>query len=198
MRGLALLVFAAVMLSFAPVARAAPVLTSCTTGSLTPCTTDSSGSLQVDYTIPSNGQTYRWDLWSDASHPTAVITLAAPNDAFGALFTSKGDGTATQSFLAPSFTFNEIQAPGHTQIRVWAPADFNFCSSAPAAGTTCGISDSIFGDSSLLSVNVADHVTVTFTSTAVPEPAVWSLMIGGFGAVGWVLRRRRAAAGLPA
>jgi hypothetical protein len=33
----------------------------------------------------------------------------------------------------------------------------------------------------------------TFTITAVPEPATWALMIGGFGLIGAVARRRRGA-----
>ncbi len=33
---------------------------------------------------------------------------------------------------------------------------------------------------------------LTFTPGAVPEPASWALMIGGFGMVGGTLRRRRA------
>jgi hypothetical protein len=32
----------------------------------------------------------------------------------------------------------------------------------------------------------------TFTITAVPEPATWALMIGGFGLIGAAARRRRA------
>lgn len=36
--------------------------------------------------------------------------------------------------------------------------------------------------------------TFTVTAAAVPEPASWALMIGGFGLVGAVLRQRRAVA----
>ena len=39
------------------------------------------GSLQVDYTIHPNRR-YRWDLWSDASHPTALIALEAQRHLF--------------------------------------------------------------------------------------------------------------------
>ncbi len=35
--------------------------------------------------------------------------------------------------------------------------------------------------------------STTITSDAVPEPAAWALMIGGFGLAGAMLRRRRAA-----
>lgn len=40
-----------------------------------------------------------------------------------------------------------------------------------------------------------DEVRFVFSpTTAVPEPTTWALMIGGFGMMGAVLRRRRAAA----
>ncbi|MFS0737261.1 PEPxxWA-CTERM sorting domain-containing protein [Sphingomonas sp. 1P06PA] len=38
-----------------------------------------------------------------------------------------------------------------------------------------------------------DSTAVNFSLTAVPEPATWALMIGGFGAVGGTMRRRRTA-----
>ena len=34
--------------------------------------------------------------------------------------------------------------------------------------------------------------TVVFTQGAVPEPATWAMMLLGFGAIGWQMRRRRA------
>ena len=40
----------------------------------------------------------------------------------------------------------------------------------------------------------SDPVTFTVRADAVPEPAAWALLIAGFGAMGSVLRRRRAMA----
>ena len=192
MRSLAWLILAAVVISFGPPARAA-VLSNCTAG----CTTDASGSLKVDYTVPSDGLTYRWDLFTDASHPTAAITLQGPNNLFSIVDTSNGNGTTAESFTVPDFLFNEVVAPGHTTITVWSQADFNNCASHPAAGTICSIDNSVFGNLANLKVSGVDSpVTITFAQTAisVPEPATWSLLIGGFGALGWALRRRRAGA----
>ena len=191
MRSLAWLILAAAVVSFGPSAQAA-VLSSCATG----CLTDSSGALKVDYTVPSDGLTYRWDLTTDPSHPTATITLQSPNDVFGIDHVSNGDGTTTMSFESPDFLFNEVIAPGHTTITVWSDADFNNCASNPAKGTICAADNSVFGNGANLKVAGVDSpVTITFAQTAigVPEPAVWSLLITGFGGLGWALRRRRAA-----
>jgi hypothetical protein len=38
-------------------------------------------------------------------------------------------------------------------------------------------------------------LVTTFNTAAIPEPATWALMIGGFGMAGVALRRRRALAG---
>lgn len=43
-------------------------------------------------------------------------------------------------------------------------------------------------------VNGSQDLTFSATITAVPEPASWALMVGGFGVAGAGLRRRRSAA----
>ena len=35
--------------------------------------------------------------------------------------------------------------------------------------------------------------TITITDHGVPEPATWAMMLVGFGAIGWQLRRRRSS-----
>jgi hypothetical protein len=197
MRGLALLALAVVLISFGPPARAT-TLASCTTG----CTSDASGQflLGVDYSLPTDGHAYRWDLWSDPSHPTAMITLAAPNDVFSTALISNGDGTTSLNpfYTIPNYSWNEVVMPGHTEIFVWASPDFNFCSSPTPAGTVCSVSNSVWGDNAGLDPHVSNAITIRFTQTPIPEPAAWSLMVGGFLALGWALRRRRSVAGLPA
>jgi hypothetical protein len=37
---------------------------------------------------------------------------------------------------------------------------------------------------------------LTFTPTAVPEPATWAMMLLGFAGIGWQLRRKRSNAAL--
>jgi|tagenome__1003787_1003787.scaffolds.fasta_scaffold20944883_4 hypothetical protein len=38
--------------------------------------------------------------------------------------------------------------------------------------------------------------TITITDHGVPEPATWAMMLVGFGAIGWQLRRRRSSLAL--
>jgi hypothetical protein len=187
------------MLSFGAPVRAAALLNQCPTN----CITSSSGNLLVDYTVPSNGQTYRWDLWSDPSHPTALITLDAPNNTSATAKISNGDGTTHLDLFypPPNFTWNEVVNPGHTVITVMGPASFDLCASNPSAGIACSVDNEVFGNNAFLRISNTDTpVTITFASSpiAIPEPAAWSLMIGGFLALGWALRRRRSAAGQPA
>ena len=40
-----------------------------------------------------------------------------------------------------------------------------------------------------------DNVALDITSSAVPEPATWAMMIGGFALIGGALRRRKVAVG---
>lgn len=64
-----------------------------------------------------------------------------------------------------------------------------------------------FGNSAHFGFVVPEGVTVasqsgaaftTLVSSAVPEPATWTMMITGFGLIGWGLRRRRSSVSRPA
>src|SRR5882757_8112595 len=64
----------------------AATLLTCTTG----CTV-SDGFYFADYTVPSDGRAYRWDLWTDT--PGVTINLTSPNETFDIERVSNGDGT---------------------------------------------------------------------------------------------------------
>jgi hypothetical protein len=169
----------------------AVVIQSCGGG----CLTDPFGTLIVDYTVPADGQSYRWDLWSDSSHPNVLINLGSPNDAFDVDTVSNGGGVfhTTGFLLGAPFTWNEVQDPGHTTIFARSlNSNFNHCSSASPAGDVCAASFNIFGDSVTLSVNTQDSVRIFFAGVVVPEPATWTMTIAGFFGLGMVLRRRRS------
>jgi hypothetical protein len=150
-------------------------------------------SFNADYTVPTNGQAYRWDLWTDT--PGVTITLTAPNEVFDADIVSNGNGTFhNDSFLLPTtFTWNEIQGPSHTTIYTQGlRSNFNHCSSASPTGEICGASFNVWGNGSHLLLNTQSTVTIFFSQTPAPEPATWALMLTGFFGLGSMLRRRRA------
>jgi PEP-CTERM motif len=161
----------------------------CTTG----CTV-SGGFYFADYTVPSDGQAYRWDLWTDT--PGVTINLASPNETFDTEIVSNGDGTFHNDIflLGTGYAWNEIQAPSHTTIYARSlQADFNHCSSSSPAGDICAASFNVWGNGSFLTVDSGNPVTVFFSQTAVPEPATWALMLSGFFGLGLALRRRSGA-----
>jgi hypothetical protein len=163
------------------------------TGQTKTLTTDSDGwAFPIDYGIPADGVTYRWDLWSDSAHPDAMIYLEGPNDVFGFGEVSNGDGTATPQFVAPTYRWDEIEAPGHTTILVQAQAPFSNCFPGTPYGVACALSASyVWADDVALKVDASDPVTITFSSVAIPEPATWLLMTAGVFGVGVALRQRR-------
>lgn len=64
--------------------------------------------------------------------------------------------------------------PMHYGFNIW-----------PRSGTVGGLAT--------ISDFAPDNATLAVAAGAVPEPAAWSLMLGGFGLVGGALRRRRPA-----
>ena len=63
-----------------------------------------------------------------------------------------------------------------------------------ASGTTATLFFATAGNTGYDAGIGLDAVSIASVSGAVPEPASWALMIGGFGLVGGALRRRRSAA----
>jgi hypothetical protein len=161
------------------------------------CMTDFSGMLfNVDYTVPPDGQLYRWDLWTDTDHPDLLINVPHPNETFDTETVSNGDGTFYNDgfLLSPGYTWSETQAPGHTTIYAHnLGSNFNTCSAASPAGEICAASFNVWGNGTSVTVNSAQMVEIFFSQTAIPEPATWAMMLTGFFGLGGVLRRRRAA-----
>jgi hypothetical protein len=167
----------------------ATTLLACATG----CTV-SGGLYFADYTVPSDGRAYRWDLWTDT--PGVTINLTSPNETFDTELVSNGDGTFHNDafLLGTGFAWSATQAPSHTTIYTRSlQADFNHCTGSSSAGDICAGSFNVWGNGTLLTVDTRSPVTVFFSQTAVPEPATWALMLSGFFGLGLALRRRGAA-----
>jgi len=153
----------------------------------------SQGTLGFNYLFPDAGSLYYQSTFSTSS----------PETGFSGYFTTSAtDHTITTS----SFAFDSY----------WNPADFNGFEVYDYNGTIGAftsvtidpISNMAGLDASRVSFD-ADHIWVNwqglnFTtdtivrldvngSGAVPEPASWAMMLGGFGLVGGALRSRRKA-----
>lgn len=79
-----------------------------------------------------------------------------------------------------------------TSVRTYALFGMETCASSGGAGgaTDCTIAPAIGYP------GIGESRAVTFTITAVPEPATWAMMLVGFGMVGGVARHRRRAANI--
>ena len=94
-------------------------------------------------------------------------------------------GAVNGSFSALAYAFSDPNSP--VQI------SFAFANAGPP-GPLSG-SGSAYSDYSNTTITVAYLLTSgSVTAAAVPEPAAWSLMIVGIGAIGGALRRRRRQA----
>jgi len=83
-----------------------------------------------------------------------------------------------------NFAFNIVNGVFDSASREMIPLTANASNVLTITGTT-------FGDASYSG-------TLSFGATpAVPEPATWALMLMGFGAVGFSMRRKRSATALP-
>jgi hypothetical protein len=146
--------------------------------------------------------------------PFARQTLQSQWDFFGILYLlpatpyvayNQQSGTDTVNLLtfttAPGYDFANL--PGWqmfvtfaTSQRIWG-ADGGLPSSGIET-RDCGIcGQAIFGirDNDGLLYSQAITYTASYSNPvgAVPEPATWAMMIGGFGMVGGAMRRRRAS-----
>ena len=183
----------------------ATTLTSCAGG----CRVDGGLLFNVDYTVPADGRTYRWDLWTDSLDPAVTVGISAPNEVFTDGRVANGDGSFHTVLLPdPIYTFAGDVKPGHTSYVVGTQASFDTCGPSSPAGQLCEVSYNVWGNGIFLSVGGLTpgprglpSVRVFFAQTVVPEPQSWALAILGLGAAGAMLRRRRpfawGAAGLP-
>jgi len=198
MRKLGLAAFAAAGAMMAGSAQAS-LLTECVSGCFV-----ADGFFFADYTVPDDGRLYRWDLYTDG--PGVVINLPGPNETFDQERVSNGDGTFhNDAYLSPTgvqYTWSETQTIGHTEIYTQSlQTGFDHCDSTSPAGEICATTYNIWGNGTVLSLSrdgvnlrAPDNYTVFLKITAIPEPATWAMMIGGFFGLGAALRRRRAPA----
>jgi hypothetical protein len=144
-----------------------------------------------------------------AANPFDNVSIAAGDTYdfnFGQLFVGFGVGRDTDSQVSATLAFTSPTAPSASTsgnvayvtalglVSAGTLTWYNPVHSLTAADgsqftvTFRNISGLAFGGSAFA------PVSITVDSVAVPEPATWALMIGGFGMVGATLRRRRPIA----
>lgn len=152
---------------------------------------DGFGGFDFDYTVPPDGQAYRWTIAFTSADPFAAINFDTPNQT--EIITDFRDGSF-EFDSNPDFTFQPLpNQPGRAAWIVRAPLQFDNCALPGPNDVPCARTVNIFGNGTFLRVTSAAPVFATFSETAVPEPASWAMMVLGFGLTGAAMRRRRVA-----
>jgi hypothetical protein len=159
-------------------------------------TNPSSGSVGFDLTAP--GST-TLDLFSIYT-PEGALNFDDLNDQpisvsfnFTAPTNFGGDVNGTTDTGFTSINFHGFFLPGDEGTVHWSgPATLNF---GNGGVLQVSLNDATFGSHVIGGFSQSSaNVSATFnliSDSAVPEPASWALMIGGFGMSGAMLRRRR-------
>lgn len=130
--------------------------------------------------------------------PTAAFTVGAGIEATG---TVDGGLQQTFDFAASSLTLTYLNSAGWTATEFNGWGFTNNSKSYDAIASVTGIDparvtiagNTLFVNWQGLSFQPGNQIVVEFAAGAIPEPASWMLLIGGFGMVGAAVRRRRVA-----
>jgi hypothetical protein len=118
---------------------------------------------------------------------TDSYVLSGDTFTLGARFSPSNPRTTTRTYTADLSDSNIVT----TNLAAFAgpgTVSFNFARAANFTGSP--------GNVSARPTSFSGNATLTYTfstPTAVPEPATWALMLGGFGVVGAASRRRKRA-----
>ena len=130
-----------------------------------------------------------------------TFTITGANNGVGSSLTSYTDVASGALTITASYSYTTNDVDG----AAFDPAGYTINgalfqlspgSSASGYTQTGTVSFSVLaGDTYGFYVNSTDSIlgTGTLSIGAVPEPATWALMIGGFGMTGFAMRRRKVA-----
>lgn len=133
-----------------------------------------SRSAQLTFDFGREVTLYKLAIWDENNSSQQAMSISAPTLGLIRSFAPK-ENTGAPYPGGEIFEFRPVTTRFLT-------LDITGCGTKPGAGSVdyCGLGEIIFADGS----GVA----------AVPEPATWALLIGGFGMAGAALRRRRRLA----
>jgi hypothetical protein len=151
-----------------------------------------------DYTIPDDGQTYKWTFVME--EPGATFWLSPPNELETFEYRRTATGYEPGPYLPDApYKFEQTVAPNLTTIFVRVPKGKPFSCNRPGPiGEICASSYRVWGNATQVITtglpSDAESFRVRIYSEAVPEPATWGLMLVGIAGVGTAIRRRRTLA----
>ena len=173
---------------------------------------DALQSVSFDYFVDASSTTsdilapvLRFDIYKDSTWAGSLVLEPYYQDhsaitvgGWTTLSASLADSTvwATKSVLGPTFAAAD---GGQKSYADWlaANSDGTLYVTGMSIGVGSGWTGSFKGAVDDVSVDFANgpHTTYNFevASGAVPEPASWAMMLGGFGLVGGAMRRRKTA-----
>lgn len=159
------------------------------------CPDNKEVSFCLDLNGNNNGQITS-NLFTLAANTTYTVSFGADGNG-GRPYYPNPDSPYTFDVSFAGLTRSYAVAPGASDYKIYS---FNVVTgTAPAASSLVFTSTS----TNLPSYwgAILDDIKITApdptpTSGAVPEPASWAMMVGGFGLLGAAMRRRRAAGGV--
>jgi hypothetical protein len=148
-----------------------------------------------DWTIPDDGMTYKWTFTVD--QPGAVVFVPSANQVefYGYRKTATGleDLTSFDSFPYRFEGFHE-DGSNVTTYFVHAPKGTPDSCATAAVGDICYRYYRVWNNGQPFQWGgTHGPFNMRISVQAVPEPATWALMIGGFAVAGATVRRRKAA-----
>ncbi len=129
-----------------------------------------------------------------ASVPTFTLTA-------GDTYTVTFGGTLQSGATNPASTTFSVGLGSLSQLETvntpYAPSTFTLTFKPTVTETNAALSFTTIVPADSVHGEVIDHISLSEAAPsagAVPEPAAWAMMLGGFGLIGTVARRRRQVA----
>ena len=158
--------------------------------------------------IPAQAAEVVWSLqgvsFTDGGIASGTFTFNADTNTISAFSLSVSGGNTTDfpAFTWDSSTADAVYVPIFTGLNFRSTSSLRQLRLDPvgsltnAGGTVALDLSSIFGGEcyNCTPYRAFSSGSLVASAAAVPEPATWGMMLAGFGAVGWSMRRRRSAA----